>query len=325
MLTSAGKPRTARELSESIQVDPGFLDRILRHLSTGGVVDKKEENYYAANGLTYELSTPRGSGFISFILENTFPYFARIPHSLAQRSWDLSNGNSVSLWREASGTNQDYYEWLSSNPSRLFQFKGMVEGFAESRQPWVEIYPTERLLVDTDGSTNDEAVPILVDVGGGSGYDIEQFRRKHPQITHRLVLQDLPEVVHEAQVDRSICKIPHDFFQPQPIHHARAYFLHSVLHNWSDQKAKEVLLNLKPAMKPAYSRILVEEVVIRDNHPSQLSCAIDMRMLWNFGSGERSEREWQQLFSSVGMKINQIWYPMRDGASVIEVDVKDDV
>lgn len=312
----AGEAQTAKDLSARTDIDATFLDRILRHLSTGGVLDKVDEESYTAKARTKEISKPGASGAITFILEATFPYYARIPDSLRQRNWVPSTGPGNSLWKEASGTNQAYYEWLKNDPRRMTQFDGMVKGFADSRQPWVDVFPTEQLFVNEE-----QNCPVLVDVGGGRGHDIEEFLQKHPEAAGRLVLQDLPDTVNAARVSNSVQKMPHNFFMPQPIYNAHAYFLHSVLHNWPDDKCKEILLNLKSAMRKGYSRILVEDVVIQNNNPSQLSCAIDMRMLWNFGSGERSEKDWCELFASVGMRVCKVWFPSRDGPSIIEVEV----
>ena len=315
-LTHSSKSQTPQDLGQGLNLDPTPIDRILRHLSTGGVINKLDEDTYVANSLTKELAVAGGGDAVAYILEVTFPYFAGIPKALVGRKWDPSSQNGKSLWKEASGTNQDYYDWLKDNPDRLTQFDAMVKGFAASREPWVDIYPTEQLF-DED----DRDAPILVDVGGGSGHDIELFRDKHLEASGRLILQDQWEVVAAAQTGRGIQKMVHDFFTPQPVCGARVYFLHSVLHNWPDGKAQEILLNLKSAMRNGRSKVLVHDLVIRNDNPSQLSCAIDMRMLWNFGSGERSEREWQRLFTSVGMRILTTWFPARDGASVIEVEV----
>ena len=305
---------SVQNLAQNLDVEPLFLGRVMRHLVAAGILERLSADVYNMTDKSDEIAKPGASGAISFILETNFPFFAGIPAALRERNWRPSTSPTDSLWKSASGTGQTYYEWLAAQPHRMSQFEGMVQGFANSRQPWVEIYPTEQLFKDDDTST-----PVFVDVGGGGGQDIEEFRQKHPHTAGRLILQDLPEVVRDTQTREGIEKQTHDFFTTQPIHGAHVYFLHSILHNWADDKCKEILLNLKPALKKSYSKIFVFDLVIRNNEPSQISCAIDMRMLWNFGSGERSESDWQQLFASAGMKIRHIWYPSRDGASIIEV------
>ena len=114
--------------------------------------------------------------------------------------------------------------------------------------------------------------------------------------------------------------MPHDFFTPQPVIGARAYFLHSILHNWPDEKARDVLTNLKPAMRKGYSKVLIMDIVLSDESQA-LSYAVDIRMLWNFGVAERSEREWKTLIDSVGLEVAKIWNPLSDEASIIELEL----
>jgi chemotaxis methyl-accepting protein methylase len=45
---------------------------------------------------------------------------------------------------------------------------------------------------------------------------------------------------------------PHGFFTEQPVKNADVYFLRSILHNWSDKYAIEILTNLIPALKEVY-------------------------------------------------------------------------
>lgn len=84
-------------------------------------------------------------------------------------------------------------------------------------------------VLDTN-SIQDEDV-LLVDVGGGIGQDLLKFHAKNPDLRGRLILQDLPDVVNNAKVPEYIEAMGHDFFTPQPIHGAKAYFLHSILHD----------------------------------------------------------------------------------------------
>ncbi|TIA33116.1 hypothetical protein D6C78_07775 [Aureobasidium pullulans] len=57
----------------------------------------------------------------------------------------------------------------------------------------------------------------------------------------------------------------HDFFNVQNIEAARAYFLHSILHNWDDKQEIRILKNVKPALKPGYSRVLLNEIILSED------------------------------------------------------------
>lgn len=60
-------------------------------------------------------------------------------------------------------------------------------------------------------------LPLLVDIGGNVGHDIERFKESHPETAARLYLQDRAEVIQRSKCPDSVRKMAHDFFTPQPI------------------------------------------------------------------------------------------------------------
>ncbi|KAL9071369.1 MAG: hypothetical protein Q9161_004228 [Pseudevernia consocians] len=177
-----------------------------------------------------------------------------------------------------------------------------MAGYTQGRPSWLDYFPAEDQLVE--GSSEDDGAVLLVDIGGGMGQDLEGFRKRLPNVKGDLVLQDQREPVERAKAslaEKNIKAMAYDFFTPQPIkgddnmNHipkayyicidrhtpgARAYYLHSVLHNWPDSKCREILSNLKPALTKGYSKLLINEVVIR------AGSAADGRFLVGTAHGE---------------------------------------
>ncbi|KAF2180791.1 S-adenosyl-L-methionine-dependent methyltransferase [Zopfia rhizophila CBS 207.26] len=149
--------------------------------------------------------------------------------------------------------------------------------------------------------------PLLVDVEGGMGHDLKEFKAKHGNLPERLVLQDLSETIAQIKgIKDSIEATAHDFFTPQPIKGARAYYMHSVLHDWNDQRARKILQQIMPAMEKGYSKILINENVVPDCGASWKVTSLDLLMM-NLGAAlERTEQQWRDLLSSVGLKITGI-------------------
>jgi hypothetical protein len=92
------------------------------------------------------------------------------------------------------------------------------------------------------------------------------FHKAVPEYKGRLVLQELEEVIGTAKANgvgegNRIELQVHDIFGPQTIKGARAYFMRSVLHDWPDEQCRKILLNLKDAMEPGYSTILINDHV----------------------------------------------------------------
>ena len=81
----------------------------------------------------------------------------------------------------------------------------------------VGFYPVPSLVEGT-GISDDDV--LIVDIGGGMGHDLSEFRRKWRNVPGRLVLQDLPEVIEQAktmELHSSIQPTVHDFFTEQPV------------------------------------------------------------------------------------------------------------
>ena len=96
---------------------------------------------------------------------------------------------------------------------------------------------------------------------------------------------------------------------------ARAYYMHSVLHDWTDEKALEILRYLKVAMRPGYSRVLIHENVISDINADWQSTALDIILMTLLSSRERKESEWRQTIEAAGLKVLKIWRPSNTASS----------
>jgi hypothetical protein len=56
----------------------------------------------------------------------------------------------------------------------------------------------------------------------------------------------------------------HDFFKAQPVRNAKAYFLRTVLHDWPDMQAVQILRRLRAALG-ADSLLLISETVLPES------------------------------------------------------------
>ena len=102
---------------------------------------------------------------------------------------------------------------------------------------------------------------------------------------------------------------------------ARAYYMHSCLHDWPDPKAQEILSALKPGMKKGYSKLLINENVIPDKDADWVSTGLDMVMMVNCSSKERTEQNWHTLLESAGFRILKIWMYEPGTESLIEAEL----
>lgn len=162
------------------------------------------------------------------------------------------------------------FGWLMNHPEVFQAFHQYAYTLRKHRPSWIEMYPVQNRLVE---GLKDGDASALVDIGGGTGQILQDFQVGVPEYPGKLILQELPEVIAAAKgmgvgEDLRIELQVHDFFTPQPIKGARAYFMRSVLHDWADEQCRTILGHLKDAMEPGYSRILINDCVREPRHIS---------------------------------------------------------
>lgn len=213
-----------------------------------------------------------------------------------------------------------------------------MEGWTAWKTPWTTVYNTEKLL---EGANINVSSPLVVDVGGNTGIDLSYVLAKHPDLpAGSLVLQDLPEVIANVKVDKRIKAMTDDFFLPQPVQGkgalktlygivytdtqpvgSRAYFMHAVLHDWPDDKAKQLLSNTRDAMVKGYSKLFIYEVVLPPTGASVSQATMDVEMMSLLSASERTQSAWERLLGDAGLKIIRIWPDPQECEMLIEAEV----
>lgn len=217
------------------------------------------------------------------------------------------------LMQFAFQTKMSTFELFSSLPQVQKDFNLFMGNTMGARNYWVDWYPVqERLLEGLE-----PASALLVDIGAGKGHDLFAFHEKY-RGKGQLVLQDLSPVTEDLQtLDKAIEVQTYDFFTEQPVKGARAYFYHHILHDWSDEKCLEILEQVKKAMKPGYSKLLIHEMIIPEEGASTFHSMLDLTMMM-FNSGmERTERQWRELLDKAGLEVVKFWPPLQEDADGI--------
>ena len=142
---------------------------------------------------------------------------------------------------------------------------------------------------------------VVMDVGGGDGYLIEQVLEHARGV--RGVLFDRPAVVEAVRAggtfDRRACRLEAgDFFVGVP-GGADTHLLCSVLHDWTDEQCVTILRNSRDALEPGGRLMIVEMLLPSDGswHPSTWS---NLGMMVLTGGRERTEEEFEVLLAKVG-------------------------
>ena len=75
-------------------------------------------------------------------------------------------------------------------------------------------------------------------------------------------------------------------------------------------------------MKPGYSRLLINDLVLPDQGASQMHSATDMLMFLGPGGIERTLGAWKELLDSAGLQILKIWSDESIAEPIIEAELK---
>jgi hypothetical protein len=213
----------------------------------------------------------------------------------------------------------DFFATCAKDPERVgSSFIGLMTALRNHKMPWTEVYDTAELV---SGADLDHGAPLFVDIGGAHGLDTERLLARHPDLpADVLIVQDTPEVVAMTpkELDPRVKKMAYDFFTPQPLIGARAYFFHAVPHDWPDADVLRMLANVKDAMKEGYSKLLIYEVVLPAKGATSLMTTLDLQLMNCVSGLERTEQHWRDLLNGAGFSINSISRHPRAVESVIE-------
>ena len=162
--------------------------------------------------------------------------FGNLPQFLANT--DYKDPSSYILGPHTFTFRRPLWERIGSEPRLTVQFSNFMRIVRSNRENFVDIFPFEEKAKSVP--VDPEEV-VFIDIAGGVGHRVQQFRERFPKIAGRAILQDLPHVLpserfmpeaFEELRSRRVETISHDMLDPQPVKGARYYFFSAILHGW---------------------------------------------------------------------------------------------
>ncbi|KAK6857213.1 O-methyltransferase- family 2 [Apiospora arundinis] len=332
MAKNGNRPQKVKELAGALNVDPVLLSKSSteaprRHgLLIGGRRGRVQAHeLFALLILTHHERRIPVSGQKTRVTLGT-PAFVNLHEYERARGWKNPTDAQDSPLMHAHQTDLNYFG-LAATRGYLDDFNHHMGGYRQGRLPWMApgFVPVQDVLIKGANLSSPDAV-FMVDVGGGLGHDLLEFHRYHPDAPGRLIVQDLLQVVKSivsSEENKALTPMAHNFFEEQPIKGARAYYMHSVLHDWPDERAEVIVNQIKAAMRPGYSKLLINENVIPRTDAYWETSALDLVMLSLLSAQERTERDWRDLLEGrCGLRIVKIWTGGRGVESLIECELK---
>ncbi|KAF2155442.1 S-adenosyl-L-methionine-dependent methyltransferase [Myriangium duriaei CBS 260.36] len=316
-----GSPVSVEDLAKPSNADPVFLHRMLRHLAAMEIIAEASVGHFHSTSFSDSLTESKYSGGIIYTHDVLGPSLHGLPEYMKKHDYQNPTNPVDGPFQLAHDTKEHFFPWIAGREAYMTAFNQYMGGYRYGKPTWLDpgLFPVEAEL-KLDSVAEQEGAATIVDVGGGMGQDLVELKSKHPVVTGRLVLQDLPKVI--GQIDglpAGIEKMEHDFFTPQPVKGAKVYYLHSVLHDWDDESCVKILENLKPAMRTGYSKILINDFVVPDRGATWPATAMDLGMMALGSVKERTETHWLALFKKAGLQVEKISTIEAGSESIIEL------
>jgi C-methyltransferase len=286
----ADGPLSIDELAARVGADADALRRLLRALIGRGVFCRRRDGRYELNPLGDTLRSDAPA---------SMAWAARFYGSWEQRERWTRLVDSIRTGRSVVPVlhGKESFDYFAEAPAHAELFNRTMTSISELTDASV--------VAGYDFS----AYPTIVDVGGGRGPFLAAILAAAP--ASQGVLYDLPQVV--AGAASLLCKRKvadrvrtegGSFFESVP-GGGDAYVLKNIMHDWPDQKAVQILRNVRAAAGPRATVLLVE-LVIPDHDRDFPGKWADLEMLLNLAARERTAAEYRKLLSQAGFRMTRV-------------------
>ena len=286
----ADGPLPIDELAARVDADADALRRLLRALISRGIFRHRRDGRYELNSLA---DTLRSDAPVSMTSA------ARFYGSQEQRErWTLlvdsvRTGKAV----VAALRGKESFEYFAEKPELAELFNQTMTSISKMTDAPVvagydfSVYPT---IVDVGGGHGPLLAAILASAPASQGvlYDLPSVVANAPSLLRK---QDVADRVHIAEGS---------FFDGVPPD-GDAYILKNIIHDWPDEKAVQILRNVRAAAGPRATVLLVEFVIPSHNRdfPGKW---VDLEMLLNLGARERTAAEYRDLLAQAGFRMTRV-------------------
>ncbi|MEY9928695.1 DNA-binding transcriptional ArsR family regulator [Catenulispora sp. GP43] len=289
----AGQPMEVAEVAEAVGAEPDTLRRLLRALTTIGLVEQDGERFRVTS--------------MGALLSADSPVRLRDQVLLTGGEGSLRGWGQFAACVRTGDTAAKILDGVD-DPFASF------DGEARARFDAAMAEGTRQIAGAVERAYDFEGITSLVDVGGGYGTLLLPIL--HASAERTGVVFDRPgsaegaqRIIEQEKLTDRYRFAGGDFFTDPVPEGADAYLLKSVIHDWDDARALAILRACRLAMR-ADSRLLLIEVVV----PDRLDQAAEhRRMVWAdlnmmvaTGGQERSRSQYEALLTDAGLRIERI-------------------
>jgi hypothetical protein len=288
----AGGPRPAVEIAGDVGADATALNRLMRALTSIGLLNVSADGAYELTELGDLLRTEARDS-----MQNSVLLMGGGQRAWAQLTECVRTGDHAVKLLDGI---DDPFEGFSPDARAGFD-EAMVAGTKL-------IAGAVALAYDFSGMRS------IVDVGGGRGALLPPILRANPVMTGTVFdlvgcREGAVRVFEKTKIADRAEFVAGDFFEDALPPHADAYALKSVLHDWDDERCIAILQACRTAMRDR-SRLLVIELIVPERPGSsdedQGIVQNDLNMLVATGGRERTELEYGRLLDAASLRISRV-------------------
>jgi hypothetical protein len=298
-LLEAG-PKSAEELAGQTGTDPQALYRLMRATACVGVLAEGPEGTFS--------ETP-----MSAVLRSNANPSLRALAIMGGREWHGRGWSRLEYCVRTGkqALDQVYgahiFEYLRQNPEEAQIFHDTMTALSMIDGPAVA------------AAYSFDGIHSIVDVGGGHGLLLATVLARNPHL--KGTLYEVPHVVDGCRngpltpVMERCTLVSGDMFSSVPAG-ADAYILKHIIHDWPDELCVKILTACRKGVNPG-GKLLVVDNVIQPGNDFSPGKFLDLQMLIFPGGRERTEKQFGELFTAAGWKLNRI-IPTAAADSIVE-------
>lgn len=278
----------AKQLAKVTGTHYPTLYRLLRFLSTSGLGFFKEEEaeYFSLTPLGKTLkadSRESMRSWIIFVNEKPYEAWGHFLHSVETGESAFSTKYQKPL-----------YEYCLDEPDFTLSFQRAMHDVHRAYN--------DKIIASYDF----RGVSSIVDVGGGHGALLSGIIKSNPYVNGSL-LDTEPAIRAAKRINKEDSPnfeyIEGDFFAGVP-NGKDLYLLKLILHDWSDEKAIQILTNCRSAMAKGGKVLVIQALNDIDSRSPDIPIW-DLHLLVMVGGRERTEHEYSELMEKAGLRLKK--------------------
>lgn len=311
------------KLAEMVGMDVDRTGRFLRMLTTHRVFKEVEEDYFVHTAASIALAKDQEvNSAAGMQMDEMFKAASETSNAIRSRPHGATSNDSPFKHRFGLHT----FDYYAKHPRKAERFAQAMAGVSQMDRQFSELrdeFPWQRF----NGGR-------VVDVGGGSGHVSIYLAKQFPELSF-LVQDSSDQMIAQGQpllsseVESRVAYMKHNFFDPQPVLDASAFFIRQCVHNWPDQECIKILRGFVPALEKCKrgTPLLINDTVLpklgqKTRFEERGLRQLDIGMMVVLNGKQRTENEFRQLLKQADERYKVVKVHSDGSMGLIEVHLR---